>query len=80
MGTLFEQKERSEWIGTYSYDIAKKVKELSYDYNITNEIAFKCIELGMKIDDWDRKDEQLEGFGLLFQDLNESIKKLKEDD
>ena len=74
MGTLFDQKPRVENIKEPGYRIVLYALDLCDDYDFLNfSDALKCIELDFKIDDYDVRDEQMEGFGHLLENLIEVI-------
>ncbi|RXZ05357.1 hypothetical protein BACERE00183_00097 [Bacillus cereus] len=78
MGTLFNQQPRMEYFHSYGVKFIGTVKELAEKNNLTIEETCRILELTMKIDDYDRKDEQLAGFGDLMMQMNEQIMGLSE--
>lgn len=74
MGTLFDQKPRVNNIDFPGERIVLYARNLRDVYSfLTFEQALQCIELDFKIDDYDVKDEQIEGFGHLLENLIEVI-------
>lgn len=73
MGTLFEQKPRKEQLPTPGYNIVLAANELSDMFGISFREALRCIEIDHRINDYDVKDEQLQGIGELFQQLIEVL-------
>lgn len=74
MGTLFDQETRTKNIKEPGDRIVLYALDLCYSYDfLTFEQALQCIELDFKIDDYDVRDEQMEGFGHLLENLIEVI-------
>ena len=74
MGTLFDQKPRVENIDFPGERIVLHARNLCEVYSfLTFEQALQCIELDFKIDDYDVRDEQMEGFEHLLENLIEVI-------
>ncbi|AFV22188.1 hypothetical protein BTB_7p00060 (plasmid) [Bacillus thuringiensis Bt407] len=73
MGTLFNQQPRMEYFHSYGVKFIGTVKELAKKNNLTIEETCRILELTMKIDDYDRKDEQLAGIGELIKEMNDQI-------
>ena len=78
MGTLFNQSPRMEYFNHYAVGFLERVKDLATEHNLTIEETCRILELAMKIDDYDRKDEKLAGFGELLKQLIEEISMLRE--
>ncbi|PFJ18279.1 hypothetical protein COD67_13020 [Bacillus cereus] len=78
MGTLFNQRPRMEYFDTYGVRFIDTVKDLAKKNNLTIEETCRILELTMKINDYDRKDEQLADFGDLMKQMNEQIMGLGE--
>lgn len=78
MGTLFKQEPRMEYFFDYAVKHLDTVKNLAKEHNLTIEETCRILELSMKIDDYDRKDEQLAGFGNLMKQLIEEISMIRE--
>ncbi len=78
MGTLFNQQPRMEYFHSYGVKFIGTVKELAKKNNLTIEETCRILELTMKIDDYDRKDEQLAGIGELIKEMNDQIMGLGE--
>ena len=74
MGTLFDQEARTKNIKEPGHRIVSYALDLCNKYNFLKfPDALKCIELDFKIDDYDIRDEQMEGFGHLLENLIEVI-------
>lgn len=73
MGTLFDQQPRMEYFHSFGVNFINTVKDLAEKNNLTIEETCRILELTMKIDDYDRKDEQLAGIGKLISEMNEQI-------
>ncbi len=73
MGTLFNQRPRMEYFHSFGVSFIDTVKNLAEKNNLTIEETCRILELTMKIDDYDRKDEQLAGVGKLIKEMNEQI-------
>ncbi|MED3904243.1 hypothetical protein [Priestia megaterium] len=67
-----------EYFHSYGVKFIGTVKELAKKNNLTIEETCRILELTMKIDDYDRKDEQLAGIGELIKEMNEQIMGLGE--
>ena len=68
MGTLFDQKPRTENIDLPGERIVLYARDLCDVYSFLSfEQALQCIELDFKIDNYDVRDEQLAGFGELLE-------------
>ncbi len=78
MGTLFNQQPRMEYFHSFGVNFINTVKDLAEKNNLTIEETCRILELTMKIDDYDRKDEQLAGIGELIKEMNEQIMGLGE--
>ncbi|PFS66414.1 hypothetical protein [Bacillus thuringiensis] len=78
MGTLFNQKPRMEYFHSFGVNFINTVKNLAEKNDLTIEETCRILELTMKIDDYDRKDEQLAGIGELIKEMNEQIMGLGE--
>jgi hypothetical protein len=78
MRTLFNQTPRKDYFDNYAVKFLDTVKTLARDHGLTVEETCRILELSMKIDDYDRKDEQLAGLGRLIKDLIEEISMLRE--
>ena len=78
MGTLFNQTSRKDYFDNDAVKFLDTVKTLARDHGLTVEETCRILELSMKIDDYDRKDEQLAGLGRLIKDLIEEISMLRE--
>lgn len=74
MGTLFDQEARTKNIKEPGHRIVSYALDLCNKYSFLKfPDALKCIELDFKIDDYDIRDEQTEGFGHLLENLIEVI-------
>ncbi|HFK1786760.1 TPA: hypothetical protein ACGXP4_006062 [Bacillus cereus] len=62
-----------DYFNSYGVKFIGIVKELAKKNNLTIEETCRILELTMKIDDYDRKDEQLAGMGKLIEEMNEQI-------
>jgi hypothetical protein len=78
MRTLFNQTPRKDYFENDAVKFLDTVKTLARDHGLTVEETCRILELSMKIDDYDRKDEQLAGLGRLIKDLIEEISMLRE--
>jgi len=78
MGTLFNQTPRKDYFENDAVKFLDTVKTLARDHGLTVEETCRILELSMKIDDYDRKDEQLAGLGRLIKDLIDEISMLRE--
>lgn len=78
MGTLFNQRPRMEYFHSFGVNFINTVKNLAEKNDLTIEETCRILELTMKIDDYDRKDEQLAGIGELIKEMNEQIMGLGE--
>lgn len=78
MGTLFEQPPRWKRALDYTEEILINVKRLEQEFNLKQETVIKAIELSIKINDHDVKDEQLAGFGQLFEEANNIAEQTRE--
>ncbi len=78
MGTLFNQIPRKHYFDNDAVKFLDTVKTLARDHGLTVEETCRILELSMKIDDYDRKDEQLAGLGRLIKDLIDEISMLRE--
>jgi len=78
VGTLFNQRPRMEYFDTYGVRFIDTVKDLAKKNDLTIEETCRILELTMKINDYDRKDEQLADFGDLMKQMNEQIMGLGE--
>lgn len=77
MGTLFNQTPRKDYFDNDNVKFLDTVKTLARDHGLTVEETCRILELSMKIDDYDRKDEQLAGVGRLIKDLIDEISMLR---
>ena len=57
MGTLFNQTPRKDYFDNDAVKFLNTVKTLARDHGLTVEETCRVLELSMKIDDYDRKDE-----------------------
>lgn len=87
MGTLYNQTERNYHPASFNYvrSSCEELKKIAKEMNmsIADVIEIYKIEVmdratTCKVDDGDRKDEQLAGFGEIAKSLSESIKKVVE--
>lgn len=87
MGTLFNQSERNyryvdfKIVRSSCEEIKKIAKELNMNVADVIEIYKAEIQdraISNRVDDGDRKDEQLAGFGELLKSLTESVEKAVE--
>jgi hypothetical protein len=78
MGTLFNQTPRKDYFDNDNVKFLDTVKTLARDHGLTVEETCRILELSMKIDAYDRKDEQLAGVGRLIKDLIDEISMLRE--
>ncbi|MDD9781025.1 hypothetical protein P4573_26645 [Priestia megaterium] len=78
MGTLFNQTTRKDYFDNDAVKFLDTVKTLARDHGLTVEETCRVLELSMKIDDYDRKDEQLAVLGRLIKDLIDEISMLRE--
>ncbi|MFA2812072.1 hypothetical protein [Bacillus mycoides] len=67
-----------DYFDSYGVKFIETVKNLAEKNNLTIEETCRILELTMKINDYDRKDEQLAGFGDLMMQMNEQIMGLSE--
>ncbi|HEF5705973.1 hypothetical protein ACUN18_28875 [Bacillus cereus group sp. Bce030] len=67
-----------EYFHSFGVNFINTVKDLAEKNNLTIEETCRILELIMKIDDYDRKDEQLAGIGELIKGMNEQIMGLGE--
>ena len=78
MGTLFSQLPRMtyrESVELNAVKIGKSVKLIQKDLGITFTQALELYKLSYQVHNDDIKDEQLEGFGKLIQELIEVLDK-----
>jgi len=78
MGTLFNQTPRKDYFDNDAVKFLDTVKTLARDHGLTVEETCRILELSMKIDDYDRKDEHIVGLGRLIKDLINEISMLRE--
>ena len=78
MGTLFNQTTRKDYFDNDAVKFLDTVKTLARDHGLTVEETCRILELSMKIDDYDRKDEHIVGLGRLIKDLINEISMLRE--
>ncbi|WP_179880224.1 hypothetical protein [Bacillus cereus] len=67
-----------EYFHSFGVNFINTVKNLAEKSDLTIEETCRILELTMKIDDYDRKDEQLAGIGELIKEMNEQIMGLGE--
>lgn len=70
MGTLFEQKPRETTLSGYIRTVVAEVANLKLELGCTTGEAIDMVRLAIKLDDLDRKDEQLMGFGEILEDIS----------
>ncbi|RMA90922.1 hypothetical protein [Priestia megaterium] len=78
MGTLFNQPTRKDYFDNDAVKFLDTVKTLARDHGLTVEETCRVLELSMKIDDYDRKDEHIVALGRLIKDLINEISMLRE--
>jgi hypothetical protein len=78
MGILFNQTPRKDYFDNDNVKFLDTVKTLARDHGLTVEETCRILELSMKIDDYDRKDEHIVGLGRLIKDLINEISMLRE--
>ncbi|MDW4511674.1 hypothetical protein [Priestia megaterium] len=78
MGTLFNQPTRKDYFDNDAVKFLDTVKILARDHGLTVEETCRVLELSMKIDDYDRKDEHIVALGRLIKDLINEISMLRE--
>ncbi|WP_251034021.1 hypothetical protein [Priestia megaterium] len=78
MGTLFNQTSRKDYFDNDAVKFLDTVKTLARDHGLTVEETCRILELSMKIDDYDRKDEHIVGLGRLIKDLINEISMVRE--
>ncbi|MET3689507.1 hypothetical protein ABIC37_005057 [Priestia megaterium] len=78
MGTLFNQTSRKGYFDNDAVKFLDTVKTLARDHGLTIEETCRILELSMKIDDYNRKDEHIVGLGRLIKDLINEISMLRE--
>lgn len=69
MGTLFEQKPRETTLSGYIRTVVAEVANLKLELGCTTEEAIDMVRLAIELDNLDRKDEQLMGFGEILKDI-----------
>lgn len=69
MGTLFEQKPRETTLSGYIKTIVAEVENLKLELGCTTGEAINMVRLAIELDNLDRKDEQLMGFGEILKDI-----------
>ncbi|MCF8886930.1 MULTISPECIES: hypothetical protein [Priestia] len=78
MGTLFNQPTRKDYFDNDAVKFLDTVKTLARDHGLTVEETCRVLELSMKIDDYDRKDEHIVALERLIKDLINEISMLRE--
>lgn len=81
MGTLFDQPERSKWLGGTAIEwLVHGMRDSGFDPKKPSEVHAFCdlMRTALAIQSADTLDEQLAGFGEILQSLVEAINGLQE--
>ena len=70
MGTLFEQEPRETTLSGYIATVFAAVANLKLELGCTTGEAIDMVRLAIELDNLDRKDEQLMGFGEILEDIS----------
>ena len=82
MGTLFDQRQRWEHVPSLSKSTEEIISLMGYesfdDFSAIEsiqivELAIRNMEIVSRVNDYDAKDEQLAGFGKLFERAVEAL-------